>query len=371
MVLCLSNGYGGLELYAAKEVKQLQARGHDCLPVVTQDSMLHDHLHEAGIDPVCLHVTNRQLPLLASRKLARLIEEKQIDIVHIHWNNDLNLAVLARRFSMRKPQLVYSRHMAITRSKKDPVHRWFYSEVDCLIVVTKLMQQEAETYLPLPKSRIHQLYLGVADMGDISPDCTDCYADSFPQRKLNVALFGRIEPYKGQHLLVSAVSQLVNDGLDISATIIGHVMDKKYFAELEESVKANNLSNFIKFQSFVKNPVQRMKCYDVVVLTTYCETFGLVLIEAMRAGVMVIGTNAGGVKEIITDKETGLLFEPDDDQDLKTLLCNLYKQPEQITRLAENGKKKAAMVFSEKKHFNALEHVLSRVLTSQASEVAG
>lgn len=360
-MLCLSEGYGGLELYAAEEVKQLQSRGHDCLPVVTQNSMLHKHLYEAGIEPVCLHVINRRLPALAARKLARLIEKQKIDLIHIHWNNDLNLAVLAKRFSQRKPKLVYSRHMAITRSKKDPLHRWFYSEVDCLIVVTKLMQQEAETYLPLPKSRIHQLYLGVADMGDVSPNYKDCYAEGFPQRKLNIALFGRIEPYKGQHVLVSAVSQLVNEGLDISATIIGHIMDKKYFTELEKSVKANNLSNFIKFESFVKNPIQRMKCYDVVVLTTYCETFGLVLIEAMRAGVMVIGTNAGGVKEIITDNETGLLFEPDDVQNLKTLLCNLYKQPEQITRLAENGKQKAAMVFSEQNHFNALAQVLSTV----------
>jgi len=365
LVLCLSDGYGGLELYAAREVKQLQQQGHYAIAVVAQHSLLDSHLREEGITPLSLKVKNRRLPLLAAKRLAHLIDEHQIDLVHIHWNNDLNLAVLGKKFSKMKPRLVYSRHMAITRSKKDPLHRWFYHEVDRMIVITRLMQQEAETYLPLPADRISQLYLGVANVDDKPVDYQDCYGEGFPRRQLNVALFGRIEPYKGQHLLISAVSELVKEGIDISATIVGHVMDKTYAAELQQNVTVNSLDTYIKFESFVRNPVQRMKCYDAIILTTTCETFGLVLVEAMQAGLMVIGTNAGGVKEIINDKETGLLFEPGDAQQLKTLLLDLYRQPDKIRNLAMKGKQRAEKLFSEISHFSALETILSDTLAQK------
>jgi len=366
LVLCLSNGYGGLELYAAREVKQLQQQGHDPIAVVAHRSMLDSHLREEGIIPLPLKVTNRRLPLLAAKRLAHLIDEHQIDLVHIHWNNDLNLAVLGKKLSRMKPKLVYSRHMAITHSKKDPLHRWFYREVDRMIVITRLMQQEAERYLPLPSVRISQLYLGVANVNDTPADYQNCYGENFPRRQLNVALFGRIEPYKGQHVLISAVSELVKDGIDVSATIVGHVMDKTYADELQRNVTENSLDTYIKFESFVRNPVQRMKCYDVIILTTTCETFGLVLVEAMQAGLMVIGTNAGGVKEIINDKETGLLFEPGDAQQLKSLLLDLYRNPEKISSMAMKGKQRAKMLFSETTHFAALETILSTTLAKKA-----
>ena len=364
LVLCLSQGHGGLELYAAQEIKQWQSRGHQCIPVVSPDSMLEKHLSNAKIDTTLLSVKNKRLPILAARQLARLIDEQEIDLIHIHWNNDLNLAVLAKIFSQRQAKVIYSRHMAITRSKKDLLHRWFYHAVDRLILMTKCLQQEAMTYLPMPASKISQLYLGVAAVEDQPANYDDCYSEQFPRRKFNVALFGRIEPYKGQHLLVSAIEQLVADGMDVSASIIGHVMDNRYFAGLEKSVTKANLSSHISFESFVNNPAQRMKCYDAIILTTTCETFGLVLLEAMRAGIAVIGTRCGGVPEIIADMETGLLFAPGNVKELAEKIAYLYRSPDELKRLAMQGKQKADEQFSETMHFEKLEGILKEVCES-------
>lgn len=364
LVLCQSRGYGGLELYVAQEVQQLQSRGHDCLPVVARGTMLDKQLREQSLQPAYLEVAVRRLPFLAARKLARLIDAQQIDLIHMHWNNDLNLAALARKFSRRKPKLVYSRHMAITRSKKDPLHRWFYREVDRLICVTRQMQKEAQRYLPLAAEQIRQLYLGVAEPADTAVQYADCFDENFPRRKFNVALFGRIEHYKGQHLLVAAVRKLIAEGLDVSATVIGHVMDQDYFAELQRQVKSENLDSYIKFEGFVSNPARRMKCYDAIVLTTYCETFGLVLIEAMHAGAVVIGTRCGGVPEIITDRETGLLFSPGDVDELADNIALLYRDPSLMLRCRENGKQKARQEFTESKHFESLEVLLKAAISS-------
>jgi glycosyltransferase involved in cell wall biosynthesis len=358
MMLCTSDGYGGLELYAAEEVQQLQARGYECLPVVSPGSMLDKRLQEFNLKPAHCAVMNHRMPLLAAKRLARLIDDKKIDLIHIHWNNDLNLAVLAKRFSRRRPGLVYSRHMAITRSKKDPFHRWFYQQVDRLIVITHQMQKEAEQYLPLNPDQITRLYLGVAEVDESPAPEKDCFNDEFPRRKLNLGLFGRIEPYKGQHLLIEAVEKLVSEGCDISATIYGHVMDEKYYADLQQRVANAHLAGNVRFESFVKQPAERMKCYDVIALTTYCETFGLVLLEAMHAGIAVIGSRCGGVPEIITEGETGILFTPGSVIDLASGIKRLYDQPDWTAELGIRGKQVAREKFSEKNHFKELENIL-------------
>ena len=122
-ILCLSQGHGGLELYALREHMELEARGAKCISIVAKNSMLAKHLHEHAIESISLGVRNRRLPLLAARKLAIILELNNVDILHMPWNKDLNLAVLAKVFASRNIKLVYSRHMDITRSKHDVLHR--------------------------------------------------------------------------------------------------------------------------------------------------------------------------------------------------------------------------------------------------------
>ena len=97
-----------------------------------------------------------------------------------------------------------------------------------------------------------------------------------------------------------------------------------------------------------------MPCFDAVVLATKCETFGLVLPEAMRAGVTVIGSNCGGVPEIIKHEKTGLLFESEDVADLTKQLSKIVLDQDFCKKLAKAGKEDADKRFSEEKHFERL-----------------
>ena len=360
-ILCLSQGHGGLELYALREHKELESRGINCISVVANNSMLGNQLEEQGLNPYYLDITNRRLPLLAAKKLANLLEQQNVDIVHMHWNKDLNLAVLAKVFAAKEIKLVYSRHMDITRNKRDILHRWFYQRVDLLLTTSKLVTKNCEKYIPMDNEKIQLLYLGVAAPEVSTPNCAHFFAEDMPHRKLNIACFGRIEPYKGQHVLVEAINLLTREGLDISATIIGHVMDPGYDEKLKNAVKKNNLSAFIQFKEFVDNPIELMRCFEVVVLTTYQETFGLVVVEAMRAGVAVIGTNAGGVPDIIEHDKSGLLTEPSSATSLAEALKLLYANPLKLDRLSTQGKLRADRLFSDNAHFDKLKSILTEL----------
>ena len=105
-----------------------------------------------------------------------------------------------------------------------------------------------------------------------------------------------------------------------------------------------------------------MTCFDVIVLTTKNETFGLVLIEAMLAGIAVIGSNAGGVPEIIDHEQTGLLFETWNVKSLATAIKRLVQNAELRASLARAGQQKARAQFNLDIQYQKFYDVIKGVL---------
>ncbi len=357
--LCLAPGYGGLELYAQKVIQHFIAAGQSCRVMVRKGSFLDSKLAEQGISADHLAVLNRNLPLLAAFKLAHYIRQHQIDTIHIHWRGDVSLVVLARILSRRQPRIVYTRHMALTRPKHDLFHRFIYRHIDALIVITKKLQQDALDFLPIEKQRVQVVYHGVAEPAAPEPDTCEALLTHFSHRLFTVALFGRVEKGKGQHVLVEAVSLLEKKGRSVNVALFGHVMDEAYFHELKDHMAEQGLDSQVHYFGLHPEPQSIMGCFDAVVLATKCETFGLVLIEAMRSGVAVIGTDCGGVPEIIQHEQTGLLVQPEDTADLAVALERLATDEPLRQRLAAQGKAFADATFSETEHFRQLGQILS------------
>src|SRR5690606_36297747 len=151
-----------------------------------------------------LRTRARWLPLLAARQLARWIDREEIDVLHMHWARDLPLAALARAFARRPVRLVYTRQMAITRSKRYWYHRALYRRVDLMLVITRRLRDEALRFLPLPPERVQVLYHGVpAPPPPSAGECAKLRASAgVPAEGFTAGLFGRIEPAKVQHVLI-------------------------------------------------------------------------------------------------------------------------------------------------------------------------
>ena len=103
-----------------------------------------------------------------------------------------------------------------------------------------------------------------------------------------------------------------------------------------------------------------MQISDCVVLATKKETFGLVLIEAMKCGVCILGSNSGGPLEIIDDEKTGLLFESMNSDSLYEKLSLIIQNKELKETLALNGKIKANEFFDSKKQFEEIKELLNK-----------
>ena len=170
-----------------------------------------------------------------------------------------------------------------------------------------------------------------------------------------ISIVGRIEEAKGQYIVLQAVEKLRLKGIKVKTLVVGHFMDESYFTKLK-----NTYSNDI-FTGFVANPTDFMQISDCLVLATKKETFGLVLIEAMKCGVCVLGSNSGGPLEIIDDKETGLLFESMNSDDLCEKLFLIYTNLELKDKLALSGQIKAEKCFDSKKQFGDIKNILEKL----------
>lgn len=362
--LCTSSGWGGLELYALNISEWLQRQGHDCLVVMSPGSLIAGRLHNSKLKTAGLRPRFKPLPLLAAVRLARILDRHQCEILHVHWTKDLVLAVLAKRLSRCKPKLVFIRHMTITRQKRDFYHRFIYQNIDAYLVITQRLYAEAERFLPLAKDKIHLLYHGVAEPAQADRAyCESFLADKgIAQGRLRILLPGRIEHGKGQHILLEAIHRLQQQGLPVEAALMGHVMDQAYFDNLQKKARDRGLHDRFHYLGFVDKPTYIFNCFDVIVLTTYAETFGLVLIEGMKCGLPVIGSNAGGVPEIIEHGKTGLLYEPGDAAGLAACLKQLADDPGLRKRLARAGQQFADEVFSEQQHYAKLMQIFTALL---------
>ena len=353
--VCMSKGFGGLELYVLKVAKFLNNGQHKLNVLTKKNSFLSAKCSENDIQNDHFSFVFYHLPLFSAIRLAKYIKANEIDVLHVHWGKDLFFAVLAKFFSSRKVKLVYTRQMSLTREKKDMYHRFLYKNVDAYLVITKVLYDDALKYLPIKKENVHLLYYGVPAAGSSEVDCEQYLVKAGMEQSIfKLAIFGRIEKGKGQHLVVEAVKNLEKQGKNIQLGIIGHIMDEAYFNTIQDEIRKNTLENNVFYLGFHNNPTSIMPCFDVVILATKCETFGLVLPEAMRAGVAVIGSNCGGVPEIIEHEKTGLLFESENIADLTTQLAKLVDDREFCKKLASAGKADADERFSEEKHFTKL-----------------
>ncbi|MCK5003386.1 MAG: glycosyltransferase family 4 protein [Gammaproteobacteria bacterium] len=361
--LCLSESLGGLELYALRSATHL-ASNNSVLFVTAPEAVLVERLNSNNIQTKYLKPRFRPFPLISARKLAQIIDEFDANVIHMHWGKDLPLVSLAIKLSKKKPAMVYTRQMQITRMKTDFYHRFLYKEMSLMLAITNQLKERCACMLGNDTGkRVETLYYGVPEPEQ--PLTTQEIISkreglALEEHDFVIGLFGRLEDQKGQHLLIKAIAQAKQKNIKLKAIIIGHEMDKGYIDVLKKSAEDLGVASNIVFMDFIDKPQEIMQICDCVLLATYMETFGLVLPEAMRCGIAVIGSNAGGVPEIIDHNETGLLFEPKNVDDLEKQITMLFEDKEKRQRLAIAGKHKADTIFNNEQHFKQLQTLLEQ-----------
>jgi len=364
MEFCLSPDLGGLELYMVRSAKALDSE-MNVISLINSNGKLQQYYKDSKYKYEMLNKKSALFIFSLAKKIANIIDKNSVEVIHVHWTKDLPVVVLARLLSKSNPKIVQTRNMTMTRFKDDFYHRWLYKNMDLMLPVTYQVKEQLERFIPKEvRPKIEVLYMGSdkpemldeEEQNELKKELSFC-DDSF-----NIGMVGRINEAKGQHLLIKAVDRLVKDGLNVNAYFVGHPMKESYLVDLKNDVKLRGVEKNIHFLGFMKNPHYFYQICDAVVLASKRETFGLVLIEAMQVGTAVIGSNSGGVIEIIDDEKTGLLFESQNDESLAKAIKKLIDNPDLKNSIAKAGQEKCQDKFSDKKQFVKLKDILEELV---------
>ncbi len=151
-------------------------------------------------------------------------------------------------------------------------------------------------------------------------------------RPFRLLYVGRLSPEKGVGDLLRAVDYLHHEG-GITLTVVG---DGVCYEELKRLDRENAVF-FLGRVPWGSELFMIMQQHDVLVLPSYTEGLGLVLIEAMSQGTPVIGSRVGGIPELIADEETGLLVPPGDHRALAAAIRRLTSDSALYTKLSAAG----------------------------------
>lgn len=337
----------------------LRKRGAFVITVRSKDTFLAKQLSAADPNDILLPQLGKSLRWLHAFRLAKIIRQHKIEVVHAHHRNDILVMVLGALLSFRKVRLFFTRQMPLPHFKRDPYHRWLYGRLTGMITITEKLKQDVLKKIPVDAHRVQRLYYGVPAPSPITEKDRLDFLSISSSSDFNIGVFSRMEHQKGQHLVIEALHLLTAKGVFPKLYLAGNTSNEAYVKSLKEKVATYGLEKQVTFKGFLKEPQKAMQCLDVYLLPSRSEAFGLVLAEAMRCGVAVMGVHAGGVPEIIEHEQTGMLFEWDNPDQLAGQLEWLMMHPDIRKKMAAQGKAKADREYDENIHFDKLLSILS------------
>ncbi|MGB9201636.1 glycosyltransferase family 4 protein [Methanobacterium sp.] len=158
-----------------------------------------------------------------------------------------------------------------------------------------------------------------------------------------ILFFGSLVPYKGPDILLKAFKVIKKEFPDVKLIFAGR---GQMLVELRDMAKKFDIEDDVIFLGFVEEEDKALyyKSADIFSLpsTNMAESFGIVNLEAMASGVPLVGSNLGGIPDIIHEGENGLLAKPCDYQSLANSLLKLLKDDDLRLKMGNNGKRMVA-----------------------------
>ena len=179
-----------------------------------------------------------------------------------------------------------------------------------------------------------------------------------------LALVGRISRWKGQMILLDAFNNLVQKNENIKLVFVGAPPpnQEKFQEDLEDRISSFKLNDKVLIIPFQNEIHKIWQAIDIAVVpSTEPEPFGMVAIEAMLAHKPIVGSNHGGLTEIIENNATGFLVTPNSVQDLVIALEKLIQNELLRKEMGENGYLRVTTAFSVEQYVDSFEKFFEKI----------
>jgi len=314
ILLSTMNGFFGGEVHLVNLAAGLTNRGHEVSCVVRPNSDLHARLDEEAITAVPLNITQWYQPGPLA-KFRSFLKATQPDILHSHNPRDYFIAAAAT-WGLDVTN-VGTRHQL--RSMALPgLKRPFLRRFQGMIAVSDAVRSKLEANKLLPENCVVTIHNGTGVSASAPPSRPASgrlrLACGARENDPVVGMVGRLSPEKGIETAIRAVARLRRDWPRLKLCLVGDGNgSNRYRSSLKAMVQQLGLEKMVHFVGYQPGAQRAINQFDVLVVSSLAEPFGLVTIEAMALGCPVVVTDTGGSPEIVRDGVEGFLFSPGDD----------------------------------------------------------
>lgn len=299
---------------------------------------------------------------LAVGTLVALLKREKFDLVHINDYWWFPVAWLACWIS-GIPCVVHIRQEIEPRRMK----QYWLTKADRVLAICEKIRQVAIEGGVDPK-RIQVVYSGL----DLSTTVEHVNGGLIRQRyglhtgQLIIGAVANLFPRKGYEYLVEALADVRKIIPNIHCVIVGEG-DESYRKHLLNLVNERDLNSIVTFAGFQSNALEYMAAFDLVVLPSVLEGFGIVLLESMAMGKPVVASRVGGIPEAVEDGVTGILVPPANSRELAGALVSLLENSTLRQSMGEAGRKRVERLFSLERTIKEIECVYDHVLSQSRS----
>lgn len=235
------------------------------------------------------------------------------------------------------------------RRSQVTLNRLNFTRLDAHVAVSRATAEKIETWASLPPHSLQVIYNGIDDP---PPPATP--VPRFANGSI-IGSVGRLHPQKGYEYLLRALPSMP----DATVVLVGDGPER---GALERLAGRLGVAARVRFAGWQADPVPWLSTFDVFAMPSLFEGFPRAGVEAMLAGLPVVGSGVDGIPEGIVDGETGILVPPEDANALAEALNALIADPDRRRRMGELGRRRALEKFSLAKSAREFESLYSELL---------
>ncbi|MEO1997888.1 MAG: glycosyltransferase, partial [Planctomycetaceae bacterium] len=293
--------------------------------------------------------------LSAVRRLARLLRENSVDVVHSHNWGTLIETALGRRFA-GVPFHIHTEHgqglhegigSLKGQLRKHATH-WAFNRADEIIVCAESVRPLVTARSGFPESRIRFLPNGVEDPLErpINVQPADLRRQlGIPQEALVLGSIGRLVDVKDFPTALAATALLQDERVPVHLVLVG---DGPNLKPLQDRTQELGLTDRVHLVGWHTNIADWLRLFDVYINCSRSEAMSMGILEAMAAGVPIVATDVGDNRSLVLgfDKPCGCVVPAGSPEHLASGIREVLSQPDDRDRFSRQARHRYETTFS-------------------------
>ncbi|HEC98278.1 MAG TPA: glycosyltransferase family 1 protein [Nitrospirae bacterium] len=355
-----SRGWGGQEIRILKESLGMLSKGHRVIIAASERSELYPRAKTAGIKVYPVSFVKKN-PLSIARTTS-IINRESIDILNTHSSSDSWIATFGAKIAGNKPLILRTRHLS-TPIGKSFLSRLIYEILpDKVITTGEEIRQRMTKLNGFDGNKICSIPTGI-DLNIFNPEKT---IPCLEKTGFYIGMVSVLRSWKGHEYFIKAVPEILKSIPEAQFFIVGNGPQHENIRNL---IKEMALGKKILMLGHREDVPEIMASLDILVHSSYAnEGVPQSILQALAMKKAIVASDAGAIREVILDGETGFLIKSRDHHLITDRVTHLYKNPELRIKLGERGREMVHRNYSFEGMLDRIEALYRQLFENKGME---